>query len=838
MRARTTPVRPSRAATAVGWLLFSCVIVLAASVRVEAQLPTIATRTAGLQRAGGFIPFYWDETRGRLLLELSVFGRDVLYFVSTAASPGSVELGMDRGVDEQKVVHFQRIGARVLVVGQNLRYRALGGPEALKRNVADSFATSVLASLPVEAEEGGRALVDATSLIVRDANGVESGLRRREQGTFRLDATRSSIYPPRTKAFPKNTEVEALLTFAGDSPGSLVQNVTPEPTALTMRVHHSFVEAPTGYTPRVADPRIGNTTLRFSDLSAPFSDTTEVRWIRRWRLQKKDPSAAMSEPTQPIVFFVDPAIPEPIRSAMKTGVERWSKAFEPAGFRNAVRAADPTPDMDPMDIRYSWLLWINRDERGFSSGGGYSDPRTGEILGAKVRMDSARIRTIGNYFETYIPGDDNCALVLPPFEDLLSAFQRAGAAAMPAGAQTVQDLVLVRQALLTLHETGHSLGFQHNWNSSMNGRASVMEYPTPRVKVGSGGTLDLTDAYRAEPGPYDVFMVRYAYTDFPAGYEKAGLDAIVKEMRAAGMLFTASSDPRWNWYDDLESPDLYLRETMAARKVMLEHYGPALLEAGALMSDLRDMRLWMAYLHHRWAVEAGMKYIGGQYQNIVVKGDSLKPVEPVPAALQKSVLSLLLEAIRPENLALPDHVLDALPAAPDGRDLEDIANDYVFDHLRAARILAASVLEPLFAPDRAARLIALADRQADALSLSEVIRSVASVTWDAPRDSDHRARSLRRVTQRVALDSLMALGANAQVTPEVRALVMEELVRLATILPQRHDEDAVTEAHLRQAERDIARYLENPSAVAPRSVMPPWGARPRSRYPLPPGPPL
>jgi hypothetical protein len=823
----------------VGRLLLSCVLALAAAVDVEAQLPTIAARTTGLQRTDGFIPFYWDDARGRLLLELSAFDRDVLYFVSTAASPGSVELGMDRGVDGQKVVHFRRVGQRVLVVEQNLRYRALGGPEALKRNVADSFATSVLASLPVEADEGGRALVDATSLLIRDANGIEAGLRRRDQGTFRLDAARSAIYMPRTKAFPKNTEVEALLTFASDSPGSLVQNVTPEPTALTMRVHHSFVEAPVGYTPRVADPRIGNTTLRFSDLSAPFSDTTEVRWIRRWRLEKKDPSAAMSEPKQPIVFYLDLAIPEPIRTAMKTGVERWSQAFEPAGYKNAVRAADPTPDMDPMDIRHSWLLWIDRDERGFSSGGGYIDPRTGEILGAKVRMDSARIRTVGNYFETYVPGDDNCALVLPPFEDLLAAFQRAGATGAPrTGARALQDLVVVRQTLLTLHETGHSLGFQHNWNSSMNGRASVMEYPTPRVKVGPGGTLDLSDAYRAEPGPYDVFTVRYAYTDFPAGREKAGLDAIVKEMRAAGLLFTASSDPRWNWYDDLESPDLYLRETIAARKVMLDRYGPALLEPGNLLSDLRDMRLWMAYLHHRWAIEAGLKHVGGQYQNIVVKGDTLKPIEPVPHALQRGVLALLMDVIQPASLAIPDRLLDVLPAAPDGRDLEDIADDYVFDHLRAARILAASVLEPLFAPDRAARLIALADRQPGALSLSEVIKSVTATTWDAPRDTEPRMRSLRRVTQRVALDSLMVLGAHSQATPDVRALVMEELARLGKVLPQRHDDDAVTEAHLRQAERDIARFLENPSAVAPRSVMPAWGARPRSRYPLPPGPPL
>ena len=561
-----------------------------------------------------------------------------------------------------------------------------------------------------------------------------------------------------------------------------------------------------------------------------------MRWIRRWRLEKKDPKAFLSEPKQQIVFYVDPAIPEPVRSAMKAGFERWNKAFETAGFKNAVRAADPTPDMDPMDIRHSWLLWINRDERGFSSGGGYSDPRTGEILGAKVRMDSARIRTIDNYWSTYLAADDTGLVLQSPLDELLGAVQAAQKTGT-AGTPPAQDFVLNRQILLTLHETGHSLGFQHNWNSSMNSRASVMEYPTPRVKVTSKGELDLGDAYRPEPGEYDEMMVRYAYTEFAPGQEKTGLANIVKEMRDKGLMFTAPSDPRWNWYDDLASPDEYLRETMAARKIILSKYGLPVLASDEATSNLRNMRLWMGYLHHRWAIDAAMKYIGGQYQNIVLKGDSLKPVEPVPPALQRTILRQLMEAIQPPGLAMPDDLLRSLPASS-SRDQEDMADDYVFDHLRAARILAGSVLEPLLAVDRAARVIALADRDSDALTLPEILQAVAAATWDAPRDSTPRERSLRRVAQRAALDALMMLGANAQVTPETRGVVMSELVRLQKALAQRADEDAMGEAHLRQAERDIARYLNNPAAAAPRSVAPPWGGRPRSRYPFAPGPPL
>jgi hypothetical protein len=825
-----------KASTFIWMTLVAAALLLVIADSVAGQTTgSIDQRTSGMQRADGFIPFYWDASKGRILLELSKFDTDVLYYVSTAASPGSVELGMDRGVDAQKVVHFQRMGPKVLVVEQNLRYRAPAGSAALKENVRDSFATSVLASLPIEADEGEQVLVDATPLIVRDGTDTEAALRQRQQGTFRLDTSRSSIYMARTKAFPKNTEIEALLTFAGENAGILVQNVTPEPSALTVRQHHSFVEAPTGYTPRAADPRVGNTALTFEDLSAPFNADTEVKWIRRWRLEKKDPKAAISEPKQQIVFYVDPAIPEPIRSAMKTGFERWNKSFEIAGFKNAVRAADPTPDMDPMDIRHAWLLWINRDERGFSSGGGYSDPRTGEILGAKVRMDSARIRTIDNYWSTYLAKDDTGLVLQSPLDELLGAvlaLQKPGTAAAPPA----QDLVLTRQMLLTLHETGHSLGFQHNWNSSMNARASVMEYPTPRVKVTAKGELDLSEAYRAEPGDYDDIMVRYAYTEFAPGKEKAGLEAIVKEMRDKQLMFTMPSDPRWNWYDDRASPDEYLRETMAARAIILSRYGLPVLASDEAAGSLRNMRLWMGYLHHRWAIDAAMKHIGGQYQNIVLKGDTLKPVEAVPAALQRTLLKYVMEAIQPAGLAIPDALLANLPASS-SRDQEDMADDYVFDHLRAARLLAGSVLEPLLAADRAARVIALSDREPGALTLPEILQAVAVATWDAPRDATSRERSLRRVAQRAALDALMMLGANPQVTPEARAVVMSEIVRVQKSLPQRTDEDAMGEAHLRQAERDIARYLSNPAA-APKSVAPPWGGRPRSRYPFAPGPPL
>jgi len=811
-------------------------VVLALALTASAQpAATLAERTKGLQRLDGFVPLYWDVARGRVLAEVPVFDRDVLYYVSAASGAGSVELPFDRGILGTEVIHFQRSGPRVLVVAQNQRYRAVNGTPAQADNVRDSFAASVLAALPVEADENGRVLVDASPLFLRDAADVEGRLRRVNQGTFRFDAGRSGFHAPRIKSFPLNAEVETIVTFVADNPGLLVNNVTPDGRFFTLRIHHSFLKAPEGYTPRVADPRIGVSTITFRDFTRPFDQDTEVQWVTRWRLEKQDPTAAMSEPRTPIVFYLDLGIPEPTRTAMRNGALWWNKAFEAAGFRNAVQVRDPTPDMDPMDIRYAWILWINRDERGFSSGGTFRDPRTGEILGSKTRMDSHRIRTIGNYFEAYTPtgGGDDAGLVAGDAEliEALAATQPTDG--MPAAER---DLVLLRQTLLTAHELGHVMGFQHNFSASLNNFASVMEYPTPRVKV-VNGRLDLSDAFQRAIGPYDEMTAKYAYTVFPAGQEKAGLDGVIREMRAKGLHYVPETDPRWTWYDDRGTPQEYLKETMAARAIMLTSYGPAILRPGEPIGALRDARLWMTYLHHRWAIESGAKYVGGMFHSYNVKGDAGAPTEIVPAATQREVLGLLLSALEPAALELPETLLAQLTPHP-GSNLEDLSADYAFDHLRAARILAAMVLSELLTPERAARLVAFADRQTGALTLPEVIDQVLTATWRSAVPASPRRASLRRVTERASLDALMILGAHADTTPEVRAVVLQAIGRLGQSLASRTDAEPVGDAHLRQAERDITRYLQNPAANAPKSIAPGWGARPRSRYPLNPGPPL
>jgi len=792
----------------------------------------VGTAVAALAAGGAcaqeaaYMPVSIEAAKGRVLLTVPALDADVLYYTSLASGGGSVELPLDRGIMDSAVVRFRRVGNKIVVEEQNLAFRSLGGDAAHKAGVAASFPTATLASLAIESEAGGKIVVDATPLILRDAVGLEAIMRRQNQGAYRFDAARSAVVM--AKAFPLNSEIEISANFTAESPGALVRGVAPSAEALTLRLHHSFIKAPTGYTPRVADPRIGVSTLRFKDFSAPFSNGIDTEWVTRWRLEKKDPNAALSEPVKPITVYFDLAIPAPVRHAMKQGLLWWNKAYEAAGFRNAIVALDAPADMDAADIRYNFMQWINRDERGFSSGGPYRDPRTGEILGAKVRMDSHRIRTIANYYEAYAGGlpKDGSGVTVADQSLVNGEFEN-----MPKGQR---DMVLLRQALLTAHEYGHALGFGHNFASSLNNRASVMEYPTPRVKIVKG-RLDLSESFQKEIGAYDTMMVRYSYT--PLADEKAGLEAIIADMRKQGLIYVPETDPRWTWYDDRATPAEGLGEALAARRIMLANYGPdSVLQAGEPVGELRNLRLWMVYLHHRYQVESAVKYIGGLYTDIKVKGEPGPATSPIPVKLQTDTLALLQRALSPAELAIPEALLVELTPDP-GRNLEDLSDDPVFDQLRAARIAAALVVEPLLAPDRAARLVSLQARGIKGVDLPGVIDALMAVSWNVQTPANAGEAALLRVVQKVVLDGLMILGASSSTAPEARAMALQTLGDLAKMLPTRGG-DAHGASFNRQTAADIAAYLADPVGKAPKAVSVPWGKGPRSRNPLPPGPPL
>jgi hypothetical protein len=380
-----------------------------------AAIPSIASKTAGMERIDGFMPLYWEEAAGRLWLEVPRLGEEVLYYVTLPAGIGHNDIGLNRGdLGPRYVVRFERVGSKLLMVQPNYSFRAETPTNAMERKaVDDAFAQSIIHGFTVAAETAGRVLVDATDFFLRDAHGVAGTLQRGGQGTFRVDASRSAFYMDRTRGFPQNTEVEVTLTFTSDQPGGLVRSVTPTAGALTVRQHHSFVELPTGYTPRRADPRAGYFGVSYLDFTVPIGEPLQQRYISRHRLEKVDPSAAVSDAVEPIIYYLDPGTPEPVRSALIEGGRWWNQAFEAAGYRNAFRVEVLPDTADPMDVRYNVIQWVHRSTRGWSYGSSVVDPRTGEILKGHVTLGSLRVRQdyllAEGLLSPYADGDERAA---------------------------------------------------------------------------------------------------------------------------------------------------------------------------------------------------------------------------------------------------------------------------------------------------------------------------------------------------------------------------------------------------------------------------------------------
>jgi hypothetical protein len=798
---------------------------------LAAPAPADAFRaqTRGLERRAGLLATHLDAKAGRLLLELPrpAGSRGVcatfLYIEGIRTGLGSNPVGLDRGqVGETRVVSFRRLGGRVLLEQENLRYRA-DSPDASERlAVRESFASSVLWAGEVLAEAGdGRLLVDLTPFLVRDAHGIAAALKREGQGSFALDRDRSALDPAQCRSFPDNLEFEALLTFAGEEPGPEVRATAPTPQAVTIAQHHSFVRLPDdGYRTRAWDPRCGAFEVLFADYAQPVAAELERRWIVRHRLEKLVPGAARSRVKKPIVFHVDPGAPEPIRSALVEGASWWARAFEAAGFEDAFQVKLLPPGADPLDVRYHVLQWVHRATRGWSYGGGVVDPRTGEMLKGHVTLGSLRIR-----------------------QDRLIFEGLAGTARTGSGqADDPVELSLARIRQLAAHEVGHTLGFSHNFAASTYGdRASVMDYPAPDVGLGPDGGLDLSRAYGSGVGAWDVQCVRYAYTEFAdAGAEREGLAAILSEGERERRRFLSDADarpagaahPLAALWDNGPDPVARLPHEMEVRRRALARFGEANLLPGTPLGQLVEV-LMPLYFRHRYQVEAAAKSLGGVDYAYRVRGDAGQPMTPVPAATQRAALAAVLATLEPAELDLPEPLLAVLaPVAADypGRH-EFLAGRTgpVFDALGAAAAAADHALATLLPPERLARLVDLHRRDAGMPGVDEVLDAIVRRSFAGRAPAAPRLREIRRSLQAVTVRRLLAAAAQPQQVPAARASLESALARLAGELARgsRAQDAADRPLHALLA-RDIERWSARPASASPP------GAPPE----LPPGPPI
>ncbi len=723
-------------------------------------------KTKGLQKTTGYFNFYWNEAKGTVLLEVDKLNTEFLYVNSLPAGIGSNDIGLDRGqLGNSRVVKFEKAGPKLLLLQPNYDYRAISDNPEEAKSVAQAFAQSVIGGFKIEASFGGRHLIDITKFLMRDAHNVAGRLRGSKQGNYKPDPNRSAIYLPMCKGFPKNTELEATITFTGEPKGGWIRSVVPSPDAVTVRMHHSFIELPDeSYQTRVFDPRSGYFGISYADYATPIQDPLMKQFIVRHRLEKKDPNAAVSEPIEPIIYYVDRGAPEPIKSALIEGASWWNQAFEAAGYKDAFIVKEMPESADPMDVRYNLIQWVHRSTRGWSYGSSVRDPRTGEIIKGHVSLGSLRVR------QDFLIAQG----LLSPFEE----------GAVNAD-QKMLEMALARLRQLSAHEVGHTIGLAHNFAASVNDRASVMDYPHPYITLGTDGQLDFSNAYAVGIGEWDKRTVLYGYQDFSDETdEAAALQKILQENQAMGLQYISDRDarphsgahPYGHLWDNGENPTIELRRLMEVRKNALGRFGENSIKEGQPMATLENV-LVPLYLAHRYQIEAVAKMIGGVSYSYASKGDG-QTVEILAPEVQENALSAILEALNPKNLSLPERILKLIPPQPIGyqrdRELFKIHTGLTFDPIGAAESFSNQALDLLLNPAKLARLIEHHARDNAQMPLSDLFEKIyLGLSFETGMTA--LEKEIAMTNQKLFVNKLMQLATNKMGNQQVNALAWRAL---------------------------------------------------------------
>ena len=765
----------------------------------------------------GFIPFTYDEKLDRITLKVDRLNEEFLYVGALSAGIGSNDIGLDRGqLGQEHVVKFIKAGNKLLLVEPNYNFRAVSdNPDEVKA-VEEAFAQSVLWGFTIKKEQNGLYYIDATDFLIRDAHGVQRRLQDTKQGNYKLDKSRSAFNLDAIRNFPKNSEFDVILTFTGKADGNWIKSVAPSPDVVTIRQHHSFIELPDDqYQPRVFDPRAGYFGISYLDYATPIDQPIRKQFISRHRLEKKDPSAEISEAIEPIIYYLDRGAPEPIRSALLDGARWWNQAFEAIGYKNAFQVQLLPEGVDPLDVRYNVIQWVHRSTRGWSYGASIRDPRTGEIIKGHVSLGSLRVR------QDFLIAQG----LLSPY-----AGDNDGSAALTA-------MALARLRQLSAHEVGHTIGLAHSYASSTEGRASVMDYPHPLVEF-DGQQISIDNAYDAKIGSWDKVAVAYGYQDFPDGTdEEASLESVIQKGLESGLTFLSDQDarpqsgahPYAHLWDNGKSAHQELDRVMQIRRFALDKFGRDNIRSGMPYASLEEV-LVPVYFFHRYQLESAVKLIGGINYRYAKKGDGQLIMEKVPSGDQISALKSILNSISPESLALPEDLLQLLPPRPLGysrsNELIKIRTGLTFDALGASETASNMAFSLILNPARAQRLVEYNARDESQPGLAAVLDIMLNTTWKSSPKNGYLG-AIQRTTNDVLLSNMFKLVSSKKASDQVKALATLKIVQLKNWLEiqVKTAKNEGLKAQYHYSIEKINRFMKNPDRYIQKDhLAPPAGS--------------
>ncbi len=751
-----------------------------------------------LQRFDGYFNFQYSEADGEIYLEVpkDKLEEEFLYVHSLRTGLGSNDIGLDRGqLGDQAIVKFVKSGNKLLLFQPNINYRATTTNALEKKSIAEAFATSVLYGFEIKDTLNSNFVIDLSPFLLEDAHGVAKRLKDGKQGNYKADKTRNSLWMERTKSFPKNTEFEALLTFVGEPTGGNIKSVAPDATSVSVIQHHSFVELPdSGYTPREFDPRSGSFSISYQDYSTPIWEPLTKRFITRHRLEKKNPMAVTSEAKEPIIYYLDPGTPEPVRSALLEGARWWNQAFEAIGYIDAFQVQMLPENADPMDVRYNVIQWVHRSTRGWSYGGSVIDPRTGEIIKGHVSLGSLRIR------QDFMIAQ---ALMNKPFENETSDSN-----------EPMLEMALARIRQLSAHEVGHTLGFAHNFSASTNDRASVMDYPHPTLTL-KGKEVDFSNAYATGIGDWDKVTVAYSYSNPPQGTASLQdyLNGILERAQKNGLQYITDSDARAqggahakaHLWDNGKEASEELGAMLNLRKQAIANFSEDNIRNGEPYSVLEDVFVPL-YFYHRFQTEAAVKLIGGMEYTYAVKGDGQLITQALPKKEQQKALQAVLETLKAENLAIPEDKLKLFPPRAYGysRNRESFKsnNGVAFDALGAVATASDMTLELLLNPQRANRLIQQKAQDKKGMGYDDVLQETTATVFSLAEQDAYR-KEVQQTIQFVYLQRLMNLALHEESIPQTRALANKTIEDISETL-------STSNTFQKQLLREIKQFQDKP----------------------------